>query len=84
MRKLPQFFKLGKNIAGDEAIKAMRGHLAFRVFNLDKPDKFGIKVFELCDRVTGYFCNSEFYLGKKACSAQGAIFNIVDRLTAPF
>ena len=77
-------FKPGKNIAVDEAMIAWRGPLAFRVFNPDKPDKFGIKVFELCDSATGYCCNFEFYSGKKTCSAQGATFDIVDRLTSPY
>ena len=67
-----------------------RGHgclesqLAFRVYNPDKPDRFGMKVFELCDSETSYCCNFEFYTGKKTCSAGGATFDLVDKLIARY
>ena len=65
----------GERVAIDEAMVAWRGPLSFRVFNPDKPDKFGIKVFELCDSSTVYCCNLEFYTGKQ---------DIVRRLISPY
>ena len=77
-------FHPGKNIAIDEAMVAWRGPLSFRVYNPDKPDKFGIKVFELCDSATAYRCNLEFYTGRREVSSHGATFNVVDRLISPY
>ncbi|GFO35124.1 PiggyBac transposable element-derived protein 4-like [Plakobranchus ocellatus] len=77
-------FLPGKNIAIDEAMVAWRGPLKFRVYNPDKPDKFGIKVFELCDGATAYCCNLEFYTGKREASVHGATFDVVERLINPY
>ena len=53
------------NIAVDEGLVPWRGNIHFRVYNPDKPDKFGIKSYQLCDdrgylwvypRVTEYEC----------------------------
>ncbi|GFO20180.1 PiggyBac transposable element-derived protein 4-like [Plakobranchus ocellatus] len=79
-----QAYLPGKNIAIDEAMVAWRGHLAFRVYNPDKPDKFGIKVFELCDSANSYCCNFEFYTGKSEASRYGATFDVVDRLIGSY
>ncbi|KAK3784705.1 hypothetical protein RRG08_032160 [Elysia crispata] len=77
-------FYPGERVAIDEAMVACRGPLSFWVFNPDKPDKFGIKVFELCDSSTAYCCNLEFYTGKQESSPHGAIFYIVRRLISPY
>ena len=58
-------FHPGKNIAIDEAMVAWRGPLSFRIYNPDKPDRFGIKVFELCDSATAHCCNLEFNTGRR-------------------
>ncbi|GFO04147.1 PiggyBac transposable element-derived protein 4-like [Plakobranchus ocellatus] len=63
---------------------AWRGPLAFRVYNPDKPDKFGIKIFELYDSDTSYCSSLEFYTGKRPCSAHGATFDVVNRLITPY
>ncbi|XP_012938512.1 piggyBac transposable element-derived protein 4, partial [Aplysia californica] len=77
-------FHPGKDIAIDEAMVAWRGNLSFFVYNPDKPDKFGIKVFQLCDGQTGYCSNLEFYTGKAAPSAKGATFDVAERLIRPY
>ncbi|GFR61629.1 PiggyBac transposable element-derived protein 4-like [Elysia marginata] len=64
---------------------AWRGNLSFRVYNPNKPDKFGIKVFELCDSSTAYCCNLEFYTGRTVASSHGATFvGVVNRLISPY
>ncbi|GFO40802.1 PiggyBac transposable element-derived protein 4-like [Plakobranchus ocellatus] len=64
-RNFGRAYSPGKNIAIDEAMVAWRGPLTFRVYNRDKPDKFGIKVFELCDSNTAYCCKLDFYTVKR-------------------
>ncbi|GFO04045.1 PiggyBac transposable element-derived protein 4-like [Plakobranchus ocellatus] len=83
-RNFGRTFSPRKNIAIDEAMVAWRGPLSFRVYNPDKPDKFGIKVFELCDSNTAYFCKLDFYTGKRQSSPRGATFDVVEGLIAPY
>ncbi|GFO14718.1 PiggyBac transposable element-derived protein 4-like [Plakobranchus ocellatus] len=83
-RNFGRTFSPGKNIAIDEAMVAWRGPLSFRVYNPDKPDKFGIKVFELCDSNTAYCCKLYFYVGKRQSSPRGATFDVVKGLIAPY
>ena len=53
-----------KNNAIDEGLVPWRGNIHFRVYNPDKPDKFGIKSYQLCDE-TRYCCKYEIYIGKR-------------------
>ena len=77
-------FAPGRNIAIDEAMVAWRGPLSFRTYNPDKPDKYGMKVFELCDSNTAYCCKLQFYTGKRKASPRGATFDVVEGLIAPY
>ena len=61
-------FASGRNIAIDEAIVAWRGPLSFRTYNPDKPNKYGMKVFDLCDSNTAYCCKLQFCTGKRKAS----------------
>lgn len=47
-------FSPGQNLSLDEAMCAFRGRIHFRVYNHDKPDAWGIKLFQICDSKTGY------------------------------
>ena len=69
-----------KNIAIDEGLVPWRGNIHFRVYNPDKPDKFGIKSYQLCDE-TGYCCKYEIYTGKRPGGSQhGATYDLCMRL----
>ena len=73
-----------KNLALDEAMIAWRGNLSFKVYNPDKPDEFGVKVYEICDSGNGYCYQFEIYTGKQhQVSKHGATYDIVMRLMAP-
>ena len=63
---------------------AWQGNLSFKVYNPDKPDKFGVKVYEICDSGNGYCYQFEIYTGKQhQVSKHGATYDIVMRLMAP-
>ena len=69
-----------KNIAVDEGLVPWRGNIHFRVYNKDKPDKFGIKSYQLCDE-KGYCCQYELYTGKRGdVSVNGATYDVCMRL----
>ena len=73
-----------KQLAVDEGLVPWRGHLHFRVYNPDKPDKFGIKSYELCD-TTGYCLKYELYTGKRNdVSEFGSTYDVVMRLVEPY
>ncbi|GFO29850.1 PiggyBac transposable element-derived protein 4-like [Plakobranchus ocellatus] len=77
-------FSPGKNIAICEDVVSWKGPLAFQTFNPDKPDKFGIKVFKLCDSNTPYCCELDFHTGKRQSSPRGATFDVVEGLIDPY
>ncbi|PNF23441.1 hypothetical protein B7P43_G09117 [Cryptotermes secundus] len=53
-----------KEIAIDEGMIAWKGRLIFRVYMPDKPDKYGIKAYLVCESTSGYIWNFEIYCGK--------------------
>lgn len=57
-------FTVGPNATVDEQLVSFRGRCPFKVFMPSKPDKYGIKVWVLCDTNTAYAYNLEVYLGK--------------------
>ena len=76
----PANYYPSKNIAIDEGLIPWRGNLHFRVYNPDKPEKFGLKSFELCDEL-GYVCQYELYTGRREdISNRGSTYDIVMRL----
>ena len=48
----------------DEGMVPWRGNLSFRVYNPDKPKKYGIKAYMLCDATNGYCTKFKLYTGK--------------------
>ena len=63
---------------------AWLGNWSFKVNNPDKPDKFGVKVYETCDSGNGYCYQFEIYRGEqRQVSKYGATYDIVMRLMAP-
>lgn len=53
----------GRQLSLDEAMCPFRGRIYFRVYNSNKPDRWGIKLYQLCDSVTGYTVMVEVYTG---------------------
>ena len=50
-----------KKVAIDEAMIPWRGKLRFKVYIKNKPTKWGIKMFELCESSRAYLHNFEIY-----------------------
>lgn len=60
------FYKPSSFVAVDESTISFKGHVSFRVYNPNKPTKFGLKVFVLSDCSNGYIYNFIPYFGKEA------------------
>ena len=82
LEKFESVYRPGKQVCVDEAIIAFRGKVHFRVFIKNKPDKYGVKAFKMCDSKNGYCCKIEMYTGKREeePSEKGATCDLVVRL----
>lgn len=48
----------------DEELVAFRGCCSFKVYMKSKPDRYGIKIWTLCDATNSYVWNQQIYSGK--------------------
>ena len=56
-------YNLGEAISIDEGMMKWRGRLSFRVYQKDKPTKYGVKSYILADAKTKYCWNIDIYHG---------------------
>ena len=84
VQKFKELFNCSREISIDEAMVSFKGRLAIKVRMPDKPIKFGVKFFQLCDSKTGYCKNFSIYAGKDDREAGniGKTGNIVMDLVA--
>ncbi|KAJ8392440.1 hypothetical protein AAFF_G00075650 [Aldrovandia affinis] len=77
--KFKELYQPGQNICIDEGMMLWRGRLSFRVYNPQKPVKYGIKSYILCDSATGYCFNMKPYVGEGS-TLPDTVFGLLDRL----
>lgn len=63
--KCQLFYNPSSNVSVDESTVSFKGKIVFRVYNPNKPNKFGIKIFVLSDSMNGYIFNFDPYYGKE-------------------
>lgn len=63
-KKFREHYVPQENVSVDESTIGFKGRIVFKVYNKDKPTKWGIKVFVLSESSTGYICAIEPYFGK--------------------
>ena len=69
-----------QHISIDEGAVPFKGNIHFRVYNPNKPDKYGIKTFKLCDSTNGYCCSFDIYVGEtgnQTVSKHGKTYDLV-------
>lgn len=64
IRKFKCSFSPSENLTIDEGMCAFRGRIHFRVYMKNKPEKYGMKLYIICDAESGYALNIELYTGK--------------------
>lgn len=52
-----------ENICIDESMVPWKGRLFFRQYIPSKPERFGIKLYTLCESESGYVCDFDIYSG---------------------
>ena len=63
-----------RELSFDEGTCPFKGRMHFKVYNPQKPNKFGIKLFELCEAKSGYIVDFDIYQGfTEACSFVDAL-----------
>lgn len=67
IKKFSVYYKPDRNLAVDEAMIKFKGRHYIKQYMPNKPDKWGIKVWCLCESQTGYLVTGNIYLGKKEC-----------------
>jgi len=70
----------------DEMLHPFRGHCSFSQYMPNKPAKYGVKIFALCDAKTFYCSNLEIYCGKQPpgpYDVRNTPTDIVKRLVSP-
>lgn len=82
LQKFRHYYKPNKHLSLDEGMIPTKNRLAIKQYIKDKPTKWGIKSFMLCEGDTGYILNAEIYTGKAEFVEQklGAVGNTVIRL----
>ena len=66
LQKCLENFTPWQNVAVDENPVGFRGRIAFKTYNLQKPTKWGLRIYVLSDCDSGYISFFEPYLGKPA------------------
>ena len=68
----------------DEQLIPFRGRCSFKQYMPSKPDKYGMKLFLLCDCLTGYTFNGKPYLGRQGNQRNvGLASDVVKILSSP-
>lgn len=57
-------YKPVKEISVDEAGCPFKGRVSFKCYNPNKPNRFSIKIFQVCEAVSGYCVKATVYTGK--------------------
>lgn len=67
-RKFREHYIPRNKVSIDESTIGFKGKVLFKVYNKDKPVKWGIKIFVLSESCSGYICALEPYFGKNTTS----------------
>ncbi|XP_069184253.1 piggyBac transposable element-derived protein 4-like [Procambarus clarkii] len=61
--KFGSYYVPNQALSLDEGTMSWRGRLSFKVYNPNKPDKYGVKLYMLAEVGTGYIIDFEVYSG---------------------
>jgi hypothetical protein len=88
LQKFKHYYVPGQNMSLDEGMIPTKNKLSFKQYIKNKPIRWGIKIFILCDAENGYIVNAEVYTGKQEHlnveTNLGVTGNLVVRLTEDY
>ncbi|GBP21726.1 PiggyBac transposable element-derived protein 4 [Eumeta japonica] len=84
-QNLKKLYLPGENLTIDEQLVPFRGRVSFKRFLPSKPDKYGMKIWWICDSKTSYPLFGVPYLGKEGQNrAENLAYNVVNQLCQPY
>ncbi|VDI01309.1 Hypothetical predicted protein [Mytilus galloprovincialis] len=78
LHRFQSYYYPGQNLTIDECMVPWRGNLSFKTYNPDKPSKYGLKAYMLCDSKNGFCSKFKLYTGKPLIphSSNGATYDL--------
>ena len=61
--RFSQVYVPDEDISIDEGMVPWKGRLSFRQYIPNKPDRFGVKLYIMCESKSGYMCSFNIYTG---------------------
>lgn len=83
LRNSQQLYRLDREITIDETMVPHKGRLSFKQYIKNKPIRWGIKLWVLCEAKTGYVYNFDVYLGKEREREHNLAQRVVKKLVFP-
>lgn len=82
LEKFRHYYVPRQQLSLDEAMIPLKNRLAIKQYIKDKPAKFGVKSFVICEGETGYIIGAEVYTGRtrQEIDGIGITGNVVNRL----
>ena len=65
LRNSQRLYRLDREVSIDETMVPHKGRLSFKQYIKNKPIRWGVKLWVLCEAKTGYVFNFQVYLGKE-------------------
>ena len=86
VQRFGEVWSPGEHLCIDEAMIPFRGKTHMRVYAPDKPCKYGLRCYVLCDADNAYCCQFKLYTGKTTAvpSVHGRTYDLVMSLIAPY
>lgn len=87
VKNLKKSYLPGPNVTVDEQLVPFYGRCAFKQYIPSKPDKYGLKIFWVCDSKTWYPLNASVYLGRERSGSARRVniaYDIVKELCEPY
>ena len=84
LRRFDRVYNPHRELSIDEGTVPWKGRLRFKVYNRNKPKKYGMKAYMMCDATNGYILKFHLYVGKsddpEYVSYHGRLWDIVMEL----
>jgi hypothetical protein len=79
--KLSDVYQPEQDLSFDEGTCPFKGRIKFRVYNPQKPKKFGIKLFQVCEADSGYCIGFDIYHGETDCANYAELADVNSECT---
>jgi hypothetical protein len=79
--KFSDVYQPEQDLSFDEGTCPFKGRIKFRVYNPQKPKKFGMKLFQVCEADSGYCIGFDIYHGETDCANYAELADVNSECT---